>query len=156
MLKVNVTKRITSEEVQMIVDTTGMSKSAKIKELWDGGLGIKEISAAMNVIYNHSYNVIQNYVLVNGFEITKAARATGAKRQDIEKSILDGMTNMEVAKKYKVAYNRVWKIKDDMIKDCIVAAPEKAKRIVITPVEPGYEDENLPDEDIEVLEAEAI
>ena len=157
MLKTKVEKRITAEEAAEIVATVGMSKSARIKELWDGGLGIKEISSAMGIIYNHSYNVIQNYILVNGIEVTRAARATGAKRMDIEAVLLEGKTNMEAAAQFKVAYNRVWKIKNDMIKAGLIE--ETPKRITITsaPVvvaakEPK-ETEAVPyaDEDLAVL-----
>ena len=59
------------QEVKQLVakfEAGEMSKAAAIREMFAGGLSVKEISSESGIRYNHVYNVVRNEVLVKGLE----------------------------------------------------------------------------------------
>ena len=110
-----------AEEQAMIVAAEGMNKSDKIKALFEGGLDVKDISELLQIRYNHAYNVIQNYVIVNDIEVEKSARSVNAKRLEVIQILENGGKLIDAARATKSSYNYVWKISQDMKKE---AAPE--------------------------------
>lgn len=103
------------EEQAMVVASSGMNKSDKIKAMFEGGLDTKEISTLLGIRYNHAYNVVQNYCLVNGIDVEKSVRSTGGtKKAEIEAYLNSGASIMETAKATMNGYNRVWQIKNEM------------------------------------------
>lgn len=116
-MKKSMVARISVEEMEMIRATEGMSKSAKIVELFNGGLEVKEICTLLEIRYNHAYNVIQNYVIVNGIETEKTERAGGTKRKEIEAILLAGGKLIEAAKATKSSYNQVWQVSQALKKE---------------------------------------
>ena len=101
-------------ERNLIVADESMNKSDKIKALFDGGVEVKEIAELLGVRYNHAYNVIQNYVIVEGFEVEKSSRGTSEKRQLIEQMLKEGHRIIGVAKATKTVYNYVWKVSQEL------------------------------------------
>lgn len=102
------------EEKEMIVRSEGMNKSDKIKALFEGGLEVKEISELLQIRYNHAYNVIQNYVIVNDIEVIKSERTVNAKRLEVIQILENGGKLIDAARATKSSYNYVWKISQEM------------------------------------------
>ena len=106
-----------TEEQAMIVAAEGMNKSDKIKALFEGGLEVKDIGELLKIRYNHAYNVIQNYIIVNDIEVEKSARSVNAKKLEVISILVNGGKLIEAARATKSSYNYVWKISQDMKKD---------------------------------------
>ena len=98
-------KKVSESTIKKIVSSE-TSKSAKMKELFDLGVEIKEIAAIMEVRYNFVYNVISNYVTMNGIE-TESTKKVGKKDAIIE-LFLQGKSNKEIAIELKANYNYVF------------------------------------------------
>ena len=98
------TKNI-KKDIEAIL-TTETTKSAKMTQLFELGIEIKEIATLMNVRYNFVYNVIQNYTIKNGIEITNEEKVS--KKSIIKEMAASGKTKIEIAKLLKVDYNYVW------------------------------------------------
>jgi len=98
--------------MEVIIKDEKMSKSEKVRQLFNGGLEVKEIATLLNIRYNFAYNVLQNYVIVNDIQVTKVERET--KRDDIVKLLQEGKSLVEVCKATKSNYNYVWKINKEL------------------------------------------
>lgn len=106
---------ITSADVKAVitkVDTKAMSKGAGIRELFAGGMSVKEISAETGIRYNHVYNVVKNEILVKGLqeEVEKTGRTGETKKDQILALLDEGKTITEVSQELKCLYNYVWQI----------------------------------------------
>lgn len=89
------------------------SKGAGIREMFAGGLSVKEISKVSGIRYNHVYNVVKNEVLVKGLqdEIEKTGRNSGnTKKAQIVKLLEAGKTITEISQELKCLYNYVWQV----------------------------------------------
>jgi len=98
-------RKATEAMVKKIAKQEDLSKSIRMKELFDLGLEVKEIAEALDVKYNFVYNVITNYVNMNGLKIEKTKR--GGKKEEIVKLFQAGKTNKEIAIELKTNYNYV-------------------------------------------------
>lgn len=87
------------------------SKSAKMKQLFELGLSIKEIAGHMGCRYQFAYNVISNWVNTAGIEVTVEERAS--KKDAIVALYNQGHTNKEISVELKVNYNYVFKVLKD-------------------------------------------
>lgn len=87
------------------------SKSAKMKQLFELGLSIKEIAGHMECRYQFAYNVISNWVNTAGIEVTIEERAS--KKDVIIDLYNQGRTNKEISVELKVNYNYVFKVLKD-------------------------------------------
>lgn len=94
--------------VETLVGSDKVSKSEKIRQLFASGYTINEIKDLVGVRYNFVYNVVQNYVITQGIEVEKTAKAS--KKDDVVKLLQEGKTLIEVATETKSNYNYVWKI----------------------------------------------
>ncbi|MCK9328054.1 MAG: helix-turn-helix domain-containing protein [Bacteroidales bacterium] len=95
------------ERVKVIMETS-VSKSQKMKEMFDLGLELKAIASIMGVRYNFVYNVISNYVNINDIPIS---RSVGESKKDaIIQLFLQGQSNKEIAKALKLNYNYIYKV----------------------------------------------
>jgi transposase len=111
MKMANVTKIMGTKEIDKVAKDETLSKSARVKLLFEGGLGVKEIAAAVGIRYNFAYNVISNYVIVNGIEVETEKKAT---KKDAVWALLDaGKTVKEIAIELKTNYNYVYKLKKE-------------------------------------------
>lgn len=99
MSKASVTKLVKDESV---------SKSAKMKALFEAGYSIKEISTMLDVRYNFVYNVVSNHVTVNGVEVESTKRA--GKKEAIIELFNQGKTNKEISAELKSNYNYVYNV----------------------------------------------
>ncbi|MNM08221.1 hypothetical protein D3C81_182890 [compost metagenome] len=98
-------KKVTDKMIATITSNESLSKSAKMKELFDIGLDIKEIAVIMNVRYNFVYNVVSNYVNMNKIEIV--AKDKNVKKDAIIAMYLNGKTNKEISIELTTNYNYV-------------------------------------------------
>ncbi len=87
------------------------SKSAKMKQLFELGLSIKEIAGHMECRYQFAYNVISNWVNTAGIEVTVEERTS--KKDVIVALYNQGRTNKEISVELKVNYNYVFKVLKD-------------------------------------------
>lgn len=108
MKKANIEKALTKAQVLKVVTDEGMSKSAKMKALFDGGMELKVIAEALEVRYNFVYNVISNYVTINGLEVEKNVKA--GKKDEIIRLHQEGKTNKEISVELKTNYNYVHQV----------------------------------------------
>lgn len=98
-------KKVTDKMIATITSNESLSKSAKMKELFDIGLDIKEIAVIMNVRYNFVYNVVSNYVNMN--KIETVAKDKNVKKDAIIAMHLNGKTNKEISIELTTNYNYV-------------------------------------------------
>lgn len=110
-MRLNVEVKATRKQIEEVVNNEGLTKSAKIKELFLLGLEVKDIQKETGIVYNMCYNVITNYVLTNGLEVVKEKRTS--KKDLIYALFEEGKTNMEVAKETQTNYNYVCKLKKE-------------------------------------------
>lgn len=99
-------KAPTAAQIKKVVENEGLSKSAKMKELFEMGLPIKDIAQHLGVRYNFVYNVISNYVNMNGIEVETTKKAN--KKDAIIELHKAGKTNKEISIDLKTNYNYVY------------------------------------------------
>lgn len=107
-------RTITKAKVNGIVkkiEEKEMSKGAGIREMFAGGMSVKEISAESGIHYNHVYNVVKNEVLVHDLEVEKTGRNNeDSKKNQILQLLEEGKTVTEISKELKCLYNYVWQV----------------------------------------------
>ena len=96
------------KEIEKVLKDKALSKSAKMRALFDLGLDIKDIATATNVRYNFVYNVVSNHVNINDIAVEKTQ--TSGKKDQILSLHLDGKTKTEISKLLKTNYNYVYKV----------------------------------------------
>lgn len=134
-------RTITAEQITQVVadiQAKKCSKGAGIRELFAGGLEVKEISNLTGIRYNHVYNVVKNEILVNDLEVETSGRSNeNSKKAQIVRMLEEGKTINEISKELKCLYNYVWQVAKAAgytgKKEEVVAEPEqveapKAKR----------------------------
>jgi len=94
-------------EIQKIL-TAEISKSQKIKSLFDLGLTTKTISELLSIRYQFAYNVISNYVNINEIPVIDEEKIS--KKSQVIQLFLEGNTNITISKLLKTNYNYVYKI----------------------------------------------
>lgn len=97
----------TNKQVQAVL-SGDTSKSQKMKDLFDMGLEIKDIAVGLGVRYNFVYNVVSNYVNMNGIQLE--AKAKTGKKEAIIEMFLAGKTNKEISIDLKTNYNYVFNV----------------------------------------------
>lgn len=108
MKKLNVEKLVNKKGIEAIISNDTISKSEKMKNLFDGGYDVKTISTLMNVRYNFVYNVISNYVNMNGIDLETVSKDN--KKQKIIELYLDNKSNKDIAITLKTNYNYVFNV----------------------------------------------
>lgn len=113
-MKKMLTKKVSKveEKAQAIVANESMNKSAKMKELFDLGLEVKAISVMLGVRYNFVYNVISNYVLINGIEVDNSSK--GSKKEKVIELLKLGKSVKEICVELQCNMNYVYKIKKSL------------------------------------------
>ena len=113
-MKIENVKQVKSldKEIENILKNVETSKSMKMKQLFLLGLGIKEISVRLNVRYNFVYNVISNYVIVEGISVIQETKEN--KKDKIVELFNQGKSNKEISITLKTNYNYVYKITKEL------------------------------------------
>ena len=113
-MRMQVEETISTErvaELAMGVAAKKVSKSAAIKEMFAGGMEVKEIATTLGVRYNHAYNVVNNEVIVHGLDVIKDGRAgDNSKKAQIIDLLAQGKSINDIAKELHVIYNYVWQV----------------------------------------------
>lgn len=127
MKRTEVLEKMSKKQMAELVANEGLSKSAKIKVLFDHGLEVKEIASTLNIRYNFAYNVLQNYINTQSIEVEASHRET---KKDVVWALFDqGKKIGEVAKELKMNYNYVWKLRkeweDAAVKEAVQEAVAK-------------------------------
>jgi DNA-binding NarL/FixJ family response regulator len=91
---VKVTKK-SEEKATTIISNESLSKSQKMKDLFDLGFEVKEIAARMNVRYNFVYNVVSNYVIVSDLKVENTK--VDSKKDKVVELFNLGKSNKEIA-----------------------------------------------------------
>lgn len=105
-MKIQNEVKLSKAAIKALVESKELSKSAKMKQLFEAGYEIKGIAEALDVRYNFVYNVISNHVTVNGIEVEKTKKA--GKKEAIIELFLAGKTNKEISAELKTNYNYVY------------------------------------------------
>lgn len=107
-MKLSNTKQpnIQSTKVQNIVNNVELSKSKKMIELFNLGFEVKTISQLLDVRYNFVYNVVSNYINVNG--LTVESNKQESKKDLIVELFKQGKSNKEISIELKTNYNYVY------------------------------------------------
>lgn len=130
-------RTITAEQINQVVANIQegkCSKGAGIRELFAGGLEVKEISTLTGIRYNHVYNVVKNEVIVHDLEVETSGRSSeNSKKSQIERMLAEGKTVNEISKELKCMYNYVWQIakaagytgkKVELKEDIVIVVPD--------------------------------
>jgi predicted transcriptional regulator len=102
-------QKVSQKKVSEIVNNETLSKSKKMKALFDLGYSIKEISTLLNVRYNFVYNVISNYVNLENIQVVKEVNKQSKKDLIIE-MFKQGKTRKEISIELKTNYNYVFNV----------------------------------------------
>lgn len=134
-------RTISAEQISKVVadiQEKKCSKGAGIRELFAGGLEVKEISALTGIRYNHVYNVVKNEIIVNDLEVETSGRNNeNSKKAQIVRMLEEGKTINEISKELKCLYNYVWQVakaagytgkKEEVVTEAEQAEAPKAKR----------------------------
>lgn len=113
-----------TKQAQSIATNEGLSKSQKMKDLFQLGYEVKEIASLLNVRYNFVYNVISNQVITEGLEVESVKRES--KKDVVVELFKQGKSNKEIAIELKTNYNYIYKIVKEY-KDSLVVE-ETAKQ----------------------------
>lgn len=116
-------KAPTAAQIKKVVENEGLSKSAKMKELFEMGLQIKVIAQHLGVRYNFVYNVISNYVNMNGIEVETTKKAN--KKDAIIELHKAGKTNKEISIDLKTNYNYVYNTVKQYKASLVEAEPQE-------------------------------
>lgn len=115
MVKMAVEKVMGKAEVKKVLESQA-SKSAKMKELFLGGLDIKTIAELMGVRYNFVFNVVSNMIRTEDLEEKVVKETKDNKRNEIVRLLKEGKSNVEISKELKCNYNYVWKVVNEELK----------------------------------------
>jgi DNA-binding NarL/FixJ family response regulator len=115
MMKMKVTKEMTTVEIDTVIKSE-VSKSEKMKKLFQGGMDVKAISELMGTRYNFVYNVVSNMIRVNDLENEIIKEAKDNKHSEIVRLLTEGKSNIEISKELKVNYNYVWKVVNEELR----------------------------------------
>lgn len=118
-----VEKVMTKKESNAVIDNQELSKSAKVRALFDGGWEIKDIAAALNIRYNFAFNVLQNHIIMNDIVVEKSER--NSKKDEIVALLKEGKSLADVSRATKTNYNYIWKISKELKAETVVE--EKAQ-----------------------------
>ncbi|MCU7522786.1 MAG: hypothetical protein HF308_19310 [Ignavibacteria bacterium] len=94
--------------VKNIMADENKSKSAKMKEMFQAGLEVKEIAELMNVRYNFVYNVTKNLIITESLQVEKVEKES--KKDIVIEMHKAGKTNIQIATELKTNYNYIFKI----------------------------------------------
>lgn len=89
-----------------LVADPNLSKSAKIKQLFDAGNDVKTIASIMDIRYNFAYNVVSNYINMNDIQVNKDTKVN--KKDLIIEQHIAGKSNKEISIELKTNYNYVF------------------------------------------------
>lgn len=127
MKKAGVEVKVTKKALAEVLESDA-SKSSKMKQLFDLGYEVKDIATLMQVRYNFVYNVLSNYVNMNGI-VVESNKKEGKKDQILE-LYKQGRTNKEISIELKTNYNYVFNVVKQFKADnpdVIVVTQEEAK-----------------------------
>lgn len=108
IMKIKNVKNLTKAEQNKLLKSEEVSKSQKMKTLFEAGLTIKNIAELLDVRYNFVYNVISNYIITSDIEVIKEEKVN--KKQIISEMFNNGLSVKEIAIELKTNYNYVYKI----------------------------------------------
>ena len=108
IMKIKNVKNLTKAEQNKLIKNEEVSKSQKMKTLFEAGLTIKNIAELLDVRYNFVYNVISNYIITSDIEVIKEEKVN--KKQIISEMFNNGLSVKEIAIELKTNYNYVYKI----------------------------------------------
>lgn len=105
---VKINEKTLPTQTEVVLKNDALSKSQKMKDLFDLGYETKAVAEMLNVRYNFAYNVISNYVNMNKLEVV-AQEKSGKKDQIIELHKA-GKSNKEISIELSTNYNYVFNV----------------------------------------------
>lgn len=84
------------------------SKSLKVKNLFDLGLEVKEIAGLVQIRYNFAYNVISNYIIIEGLEVENTKKDS---KIDLVRTMFKANKSCkEIAIELRTSQNYIYKL----------------------------------------------
>lgn len=130
-------KTISAEQISKVVadiQEKKCSKGAGIRELFAGGLEVKEISTLTGIRYNHVYNVVKNEIIMHDLEVETSGRSNeNSKKAQIVRMLEEGKSINEISRELKCLYNYVWQVakaagytskKQELVEDIVITVPD--------------------------------
>lgn len=105
-------------EINVILENEALSKSQKMKDLFQLGLEIKEIALKMKVRYNFVYNVISNQIIVESLEVETTK--VESKKDRVKELFLLNKSNKEIAIELKTNYNYIYKLTKELKEEALL------------------------------------
>jgi len=108
MKVLNAVPVMNEEQTRILLADPNMSKSAKVKALFDQGYEVRQVANMVGIRYNFAYNVIRNYIVVNDVQVEETKKES---KKDVVWAMFDqGITVGQVSKELKMNYNYAWKL----------------------------------------------
>lgn len=98
--------KFSKKDIDAIVSNDSISKSEKIRSLFNLGIEIKEIAGYLSIRYNFVYNVVSNYININDIKIVSEDKVS--KKDLIVELFNQGKSNKEISIELKTNYNYVF------------------------------------------------
>lgn len=130
-------RTISAEQINKVVadiQEKKCSKGAGIRELFAGGLEVKEISTLTGIRYNHVYNVVKNEIIMHDLEVETSGRSNeNSKKAQIVRMLEEGKSINEISRELKCLYNYVWQVakaagytgkKQELVEDIVITVPD--------------------------------
>jgi DNA-binding CsgD family transcriptional regulator len=100
------------KSIEKVLQDSTVSKSAKIKFLWETGYSVKQVAEELGIRYNFAYNVVSNWVTVETIEVVKPVKDS-TKKQLIVEQWKQGSTLKEISVNLRTNYNYVFNVVKD-------------------------------------------
>jgi hypothetical protein len=101
-------KPVTQGTIEKVVNNTELSKSQKIRNLFDLGIEVNEISKLLKIRYNFAYNIVSNYININGIKLAPNEKV--GKKEQILALHSQGKTVKEISIELKANTNYIYTI----------------------------------------------
>lgn len=128
MKKLNPTKKMNKKQIEELLKDEGVSKSEKMRELFETGLDSVEIAKLLKVRTNFTYNILNQYILQ--LEVKGEQVDIERKRKDntVKDRVLEllkenpELTNKELQIKLKILYpNQIYQSRKKLISEGLIS-----------------------------------
>ena len=104
----SMSKKVETKSVVEVILESEVSKSEKMRQLYDNDMTVSEISKLLNSHYSFVYGVIQRHCEDSGIEMKKV---TTTSKSDIIRELYDsGLTVGEISKQLNSNYSYVFSV----------------------------------------------
>ena len=107
IMKIQNVEKITKKALTELLNNSEISKSSKIKRLFEAGYSIKQISEELGIRYNFAYNVVSNFTTINKIAV-ESSKQGPTKKELIVEQWNQGNSLKEISINLRTNYNYVF------------------------------------------------